>query len=32
VTLTNTPVTVGSRNQIFLPAPPGDMFYRLTLP
>ena len=32
VTLTNTPVTVGSSNQIFLPAPARNMFYRLTLP
>ena len=32
VTLTNTPVTVGSSNQIFLPAPARNMLYRLTLP
>jgi len=32
VTLTNTPVTVGSSNQIFVPAPARHMFYRLTLP
>src|SRR6266700_3369030 len=32
VTLTNTPVTVGSSNQVFLPEPARDMFYRLTLP
>jgi hypothetical protein len=30
VTLTNAPVTVGSTNQIVLPAPAGTQFYRLT--
>ena len=29
VTLTNTPVVVGSQNEITLPNPPGRMFYRL---
>jgi len=32
VTMTNVPVTVGSSNQITLPAPAGNRFYRLTLP
>jgi hypothetical protein len=32
VALTNTPVTVGISNQIVLPAPGSNMFYRLTLP
>jgi hypothetical protein len=32
VTLTNQPVTVGSSNQIILPAPASNLFYRLTLP
>jgi hypothetical protein len=32
VTLTNAPVTVGSGNQIVVPAPVGNMFYRLTRP
>ena len=32
VTLTNAPVTVGSSNQIVLPAPISNLFYRLTLP
>ena len=32
VTLTNTPVTVGSSNQIVLPAPASTLFYRLTAP
>jgi len=32
VTLTNTPVTVGSSNQIVLPAPASSVFYRLTAP
>ena len=32
VTLTNTPVTAGSSNQIVLPAPASNVFYRLTLP
>ena len=32
VTLTNTPVAVGSSNQIFLPAPARNLLYRLTLP
>lgn len=32
VTLTNQPVTVGSSNQIVLPAPANSVFYRLTLP
>jgi hypothetical protein len=31
-TLTNTPVTVGSSNQIVMPAPASSMFYRLVLP
>ena len=31
-TLTNKPVTIGSSNQVVLPAPAGDLFYRLTLP
>jgi hypothetical protein len=31
-TLTNAPVTVGSSNQIVLPAPGSNLFYRLTLP
>ena len=30
--LTNAPVTVGSSNQIVLPAPGSNLFYRLTLP
>jgi len=30
--LTNSPVTVGSSNQIVLPLPAKDVFYRLTLP
>jgi hypothetical protein len=30
--LTNAPVTVGSTNQIVLPVPAKNMFYRLTLP
>jgi len=29
VTLTNTPSTVGARNQIAVPSPAGTMFYRL---
>lgn len=29
VTLTNAPVTAGSNNQIFLPVPASNMFYRL---
>jgi len=32
VTVTNTPVTVGSSNEVALPAPSGNQFYRLTLP
>jgi len=32
VTLTNEPATVGSSNQIVLPAPASNAFYRLTLP
>src|ERR1700677_1557929 len=32
VTLTNAPVTVGSSNQIVLPPPSSNQFYRLTLP
>jgi len=32
VTLTNQPMTVGSNNQIVLPAPASNLFYRLTLP
>jgi hypothetical protein len=32
VTLTNRPVTLGSSNQIVLPAPGNGVFYRLTLP
>jgi hypothetical protein len=32
VTLTNTPVTVSSNNQIVLPAAGSQQFYRLTLP
>ena len=32
VTLTNEPVTAGSSNQIVLPAPASNVFYRLTLP
>jgi hypothetical protein len=32
VTLTNAPVTVGSNNQIILPTPASNQFYRLTLP
>jgi len=32
VALTNTPVTVGVSNQIILPAPGSNMFYRLALP
>ncbi len=32
VTLTNEPATVGSSNQIVLPAPTTNAFYRLTLP
>ncbi len=32
VTLTNTPVTVGSSNQIVLPAPASNLYYRLSLP
>jgi hypothetical protein len=31
-TLTNAPVAVGSSNQIVLPAPGSNLFYRLTLP
>jgi hypothetical protein len=31
-TLTNAPVTVGSSNQIVMPAPASNLFYRLTLP
>jgi hypothetical protein len=31
-TLTNTPATVGSSNQIVMPAPGSEMFYRLVLP
>jgi hypothetical protein len=31
-TLTNAPETVGSSNQIVLPAPASNMFYRLVLP
>ena len=31
-TLTNQPVTVGSSNQVVLPVPATDLFYRLTLP
>jgi hypothetical protein len=31
VTLTNTPMTVGSNNQVVLPAPASNVFYRLTL-
>jgi hypothetical protein len=31
-TLTNEPVTVGSSNQVVLPAPATSLFYRLTLP
>jgi hypothetical protein len=31
-TLTNAPVTVGSSNQIVLPAPTSNLYYRLTLP
>jgi hypothetical protein len=32
VTLTNMPVMAGSSNQIVLPAPAGNLFYRLTGP
>lgn len=32
VALTNAPMTVGISNQIVLPAPGSNMFYRLTLP
>jgi hypothetical protein len=32
VTMTNVPVTLGSSNQIILPTPAGNRFYRLTLP
>jgi len=32
VTLTNAPVTIGSSNQIVLPAPASNLFYRLNLP
>jgi len=32
VTLTNEPATVGLSNQIVLPAPATDAFYRLMLP
>ena len=32
VTLTNAPVTAGSSNQIVLPTPASNQFYRLTLP
>jgi hypothetical protein len=32
VTLTNAPVTVGSNNQIVLPTPASNQFYRLTMP
>jgi hypothetical protein len=32
VTLTNVPVSVGSSNQIVLPAPSSNQFYRLMLP
>jgi hypothetical protein len=32
VTLTNTPATVGSNDQIVMPAPGSNQFYRLTLP
>jgi hypothetical protein len=32
VTLTNTPVTAGSSNQIVLPPPAETLFYRLALP
>jgi hypothetical protein len=32
VTLTNQPVTAGSSNQIVLPAPASNLFYRLALP
>jgi hypothetical protein len=32
VTLSNAPVTAGSNNQIALPTPGGNQFYRLTLP
>ncbi len=32
VTLTNAPVTIGSSNQIVLPAPASNLYYRLNLP
>jgi hypothetical protein len=32
MTLTNTPVTAGSSNQIVVPAPASNLFYRLALP
>jgi hypothetical protein len=32
VTLTNLPVTAGASNQIVMPAPTSNLFYRLTLP
>jgi outer membrane protein assembly factor BamB len=32
VTLTNTPVTVGSQNQVTMPSPTGNQFYRLMQP
>lgn len=32
VTLTNAPITVASSNQIVLPSPPSNLYYRLTLP
>jgi len=31
VTLTNAPIVVGSENQVTLPSPPGNTFYRLIL-
>jgi hypothetical protein len=30
--LTNSPVTVGTSNQVVMPAPASNVFYRLTLP
>jgi len=32
VTVTNTPVTVASNNQVVLPATASQVFYRLALP
>jgi len=32
VTLTNTPITIGSQNQVTMPPPTGNQFYRLMQP